>query len=143
MGAGGNGGDVVSWTSLIHNPQGITAVYGGDPPPLSHVRIREVSLREDGPTLALRFDLPVFPDNAPRKWVAQHFNTVQLEIEFGGIHSLVIEGLGTEVTADIALSEGDGVTLVVASPVMRVEAVAQSAYLSSISAYADGGEECG
>ncbi|MGV9319727.1 Imm50 family immunity protein [Streptomyces sp. NPDC003660] len=133
----------MSWTSLIHNPQGITAVYGGDPPPLSSVRIREVSLREDGPTVVLRFDLPVFPNEAPKKWVTQGFNTVQLEISFSGIRSLVIEGLGTEVVADVALSEGDGVTLVVASSAMRVEAVAQTAFLSNISAYSDGGEECG
>ncbi|MBV1948057.1 Imm50 family immunity protein [Streptomyces sp. BV129] len=130
----------MSWTSLIYNAQGVIAIYGGDPPPLTDVRIREVRLQEDGPTVALRFDLPVFPDKAPKKWVAQGFNTVQLEISFGGIRSLGIEGLATEVVADIAISEGDGVTLVVASPAMPVEAAAQTAFLSKVSAYGDGKE---
>ncbi|MFG3123696.1 Imm50 family immunity protein [Streptomyces sp. NPDC048201] len=133
----------MSWTSLVYNAQGVIAIYGGHAPPLSNVRVREVRLQEDGPSVELRFDLPVFPDNAPKKWVAQSFNTVQLEISFGGIRSLSIEGLATEVVADISISEGDGVTLVVASPVMRVEAAAQTAFLSKVSAYWDGGEEGG
>ncbi|WP_165425643.1 Imm50 family immunity protein [Streptomyces sp. BK022] len=133
----------MSWTSLVYNAQGVIAIYGGDPPPLSNVRIREVRLQEDGPTVILRFDLPVFPENVPKKWVAQGFNTVQLEISFGGIRSLSVEGIATEVVADVAISEGDGVTLVVASPVMRVEAAAQTAFLAKVSAYWDGGEEGG
>ncbi|MGW3112240.1 Imm50 family immunity protein [Streptomyces sp. SID4982] len=127
----------MSWTSVIFNPQGVTSVYGGEVPPLSGVRVREIRLLEDGPALVLRFDLSTFPDRAPEKWVAQGFNTVQLEIMFSGLRSLSVEGFGVEVVADVVLSGGDGVSVVVTSPVTQVRAVAQTAFLSRVSAYQD------
>ncbi|WP_153545116.1 Imm50 family immunity protein [Streptomyces sp. RB17] len=38
----------------------------------------------DGPTLKLRLDLTRYPDQPPHKWVAQGFNTVQIELCLSG-----------------------------------------------------------
>ncbi|MCS0601264.1 immunity 50 family protein [Streptomyces sp. LP11] len=127
----------MSWNSLLHNPEGITAVYGGDPPDLSGVRLRELTLHEDGPTLTVRLDLPAYPNQPPRKWAAQGFNTVQIELSLSGLRSIELEGFASEVTADVFLSEGDGIAVDITSPHTRVQAVADTVYMAKLTAYTD------
>ncbi|WP_367323547.1 Imm50 family immunity protein [Streptomyces sp. HUAS ZL42] len=126
------------WTSLIHNPEGISAVYQDTPPDLSNVLMREVILHEDGPTLRLRVDLPRYPDQPPRKWIAQGFNTVQIELLFSGLRAIALEGFGSEVTADIVLAQDNGVSIEVTSPETHIRAVADTAYISNLTAYTNG-----
>ncbi|MFJ9818288.1 Imm50 family immunity protein [Streptomyces sp. NPDC101151] len=125
----------MSWTSYLHNPEGVSAVYGGVPPELCGVRVHEVILHEDGPTLKLRLDLPRYPERPPRKWAAQGFNTVQVEVALSGLRVIALEGFGTEIEADISLSGENGVTLNLTSPETRVHAVADTAYISKLTAY--------
>lgn len=125
----------MSWASFLHNPEGISAIYGGAPPELSRVRVHEVVLQVDGPTLKVRLDLPRYPDQPPRKWAAQGFNTVQVEISLGGLRAIALEGFGTDITADVSLSGVNGVTLNVVSPETRVQAVADTAFISKLTAY--------
>jgi len=127
----------MKWTSLLHNPEGISAVYHGNPPDLSAVRVKEVVLHEDGPTLKVRLDLPEYPAQPPRKWLMQGFNTVQIEIAFSGLRSVSVHGFGTEVTADFSLSGHDGISVRITSPETTVEAVATTAYISKLTAYAN------
>lgn len=128
----------MSWTSLLHNPEGISSVYQGNPPDLTGVRLHEAVLQVDGPTLKLRLDLPRYPDDPPRKWVAQGFNTVQVEISFSGLEEVTLTGFGTTVTADVLLSADKGVTLEVTSPATRIRAVATTAFISKLTAYLNG-----
>ncbi|MFI7011634.1 Imm50 family immunity protein [Streptomyces sp. NPDC050145] len=126
------------WTSLLHNPEGITAVYQGTPPDLRSVRLHEAALMTEGPTLKLRLDLPAYPARPPRKWADQKFNTVQVEISFSGLHSISLTGFATDITADVSLTEGEaGITVNVASPVFRLQANSTTALISRVTAYAD------
>ncbi|MER8029064.1 Imm50 family immunity protein [Streptomyces bauhiniae] len=112
------------------------AIYGVTPPPLTAVRRRQLTLHEDGPALTLRLDLP-YPADPPRKWAAQGFNTVQIELAFTGLSALTLHGFGTEITADAVLTAaGDGVAVRVTAPETTVEAVARTAHLAALSAYA-------
>ncbi|MFC9277887.1 Imm50 family immunity protein [Streptomyces collinus] len=125
----------MSWTSLLHNPEGIAAIYQGAPPELSGVRVHEVVLYEDGPTLKLRLDLPLYPDRPPRKWAAQGFNTVQVEISLSGLRAITLDGFGTAISADVSLSGENGVTLNVVSPETHIRAVSDVAFISKLTAY--------
>ncbi|MFJ9818291.1 Imm50 family immunity protein [Streptomyces sp. NPDC101151] len=78
------------WTSVVINPEGITRIYQGAPPNLSGVRLREVVLGVEGPEMRVRLDLPAYPAQPPRKWAAQGFNTVQIEFAFGGLRSITL-----------------------------------------------------
>jgi hypothetical protein len=125
----------MSWTSFLRNPEGILAVYGGAPPELSMVRVREMVLQEDGPTLKLRLDLPRYPDRPPRKWAAQGFNTVQVEVSLSGLRAISLEGFGSEIEADVSLSGEKGVTLDLMSSATHVRAVADTVFISKLTAY--------
>ncbi|WP_078841194.1 Imm50 family immunity protein [Streptomyces acidiscabies] len=129
----------MAWASLLHNSEGISAVYGGDVPDLRDVQVHEVALLRDGPTLKIRLDLPGYPEAPPRKWALQGFNTVQVEFSFGALREVLVEGFSVEVRADISVEEEDGrVKLGVSAEGVRIEAVAETFYLSKISAYTDG-----
>ncbi|MET8696525.1 Imm50 family immunity protein [Streptomyces bauhiniae] len=124
------------WPAHLINPQGLKAIYGAAPPPLTAVRLRRLTLDEEGPTLTLHLDLP-YPAEPPRKWAAQGFNTVRIELAFSGLSAVTLHGFGTEITADIALTAaGDGVAVRVDAPGTTVEAVARTVYLAALGAYA-------
>ncbi|MFF7967461.1 Imm50 family immunity protein [Streptomyces sp. NPDC007903] len=117
-------------------PPGEKAVYGATPPPLTAVRLRQLTLHEDGPALTLRLDLP-YPADPPRKWAAQGCDTVQIEPAFTGLSALALHGFGTEITADVTLTAaGDGVAVHVTAPETTAEAVARTVYLAALRAYA-------
>ncbi|MFI9252825.1 Imm50 family immunity protein [Streptomyces sp. NPDC053069] len=128
----------MSWTSLLRNPEGIASLYEGVPPNLVGVHLHEVALQEDGPTLRLRLDLPRYPDRPPRKWTAQGFNTVQLELSLSGLETVTLEGFGTHIAADVSLGgegDGKGILVNVISSGTRIRAVAATAFVSKLSAY--------
>ncbi|MFE1953759.1 Imm50 family immunity protein [Streptomyces sp. NPDC059524] len=131
----------MQWVSLLHNPEGITAVYQGAPPALRGVRLHEVTLLREGPTLRLRLDLPAYPARPPSKWAAQCFDTVQVEISFSGLSSVSLTGFGKDITADISLTRADGITVSATAPGFRLQASAASALLSTLTAYADSQQE--
>ncbi|MGJ5896619.1 Imm50 family immunity protein [Streptomyces niveiscabiei] len=128
----------MTWVALLHNPEGVSSVYGGDVPDLQGVQVHEVALLRDGPTLKIRLDLPEYPERPPRKWALQGFNTVQVEFSFVALREVLVEGFSVEVRADISVrEEGGRVKLEVSAEGVRVGAVADTFYLSKISAYAD------
>lgn len=128
----------MSWTSLVQNPEGITSVYGGVVPPLTGVRIHALVLDREGPQLRVRFDLPVYPERAPKKWTVQRFNTVQVELAFGGLGEVDLRGFSVDPVGDICLTGGEQLQVDIVSADVRVRASAESVYISDLSAYADG-----
>ncbi|MEV5613631.1 Imm50 family immunity protein [Streptomyces sp. NPDC052225] len=125
------------WTSLLHNPEGINALYQGNPPELCGVRVHEVTLQTQGPTLKLRLDLPEYPAQPPRKWADQKFNTVQVEVSFSGLRSASLTGFKRDISADVSLTEGDGVGVSVTAPGVHLQANAATAFISTLTAYVD------
>ncbi|MFF7096828.1 Imm50 family immunity protein [Streptomyces rubradiris] len=118
----------MSWTYALKNPHGIRTLYQGSPPPLNRVLVHEVALDQDGPTLRLRFGLSRHPARPPQKWVAQGFNTVQVEITSGGARNITLEGFGTNSVADVSLDENSGID---------IGANAEFAFISQLRAYAN------
>ncbi|MFF7751331.1 Imm50 family immunity protein [Streptomyces sp. NPDC007971] len=120
------------------NPEGINRIYQGAPPSLSGIRLHQVVLGRDGPEMRVRLDLPDYPARPPRKWAAQGFNTVQIELAFGGLRSITLDGFGTDVTADISLTGGDGISVDIVGTGARIQAVSDSASIAALTAYVDG-----
>ncbi|WP_367136266.1 MULTISPECIES: Imm50 family immunity protein [Streptomyces] len=129
------------WVELLSNPAGITSVYGGTVPPLEGVHIHEVTLSREGPLLKVRLDLPEYPAKAPKKWMTQGCDTVQIEISLGGVRDVTVFGFGTDPIADIILTRTDSIKVEVVSSQVRIQATADSAFVSSISAYQGGRQD--
>lgn len=93
----------MSWMDVLLDNRALRAVFGEVDPSVDDVDIHEVRLERDGGSLFLRLDLAEFPAVPPKKWVAQEANTVQIELELSSIHSLSIEGWGTERGARLGI----------------------------------------
>ncbi|TVZ95334.1 Imm50 family immunity protein [Streptomyces sp. BK340] len=95
-------------------------------------------LGREGSETGVRPDLPDYPAQPPRKWAAQGFNTVQIELVFGGLRSITLDGFDSDVTADISLAAGDGISVDIVAPGTRIRAVSDSVFAAGLSAYVDG-----
>ncbi|WP_406369558.1 immunity 50 family protein [Streptomyces sp. NBC_00647] len=69
------------------NPEPLRSLYGQVPDVIG-VRIRSIHLNWRGPTVALRVDLPSFPESAPQEWTDAGLDTVQCQFQF-----LAVEGI--------------------------------------------------
>ncbi|WP_188114265.1 Imm50 family immunity protein [Streptomyces apricus] len=116
----------------------IDSIYRGSPPRLEGVNIHEVVLSREGPSLRVRFDLQEYPAQAPRKWQLQGFNTVQVQLHFGGLRSVEIDGFSVQPVGDIDISKDGMVEVVISSRETRIRAVADNVYVEKMNAYMDG-----
>ncbi|MFI6258726.1 Imm50 family immunity protein [Micromonospora zamorensis] len=131
----------MSWVDLVTNPQGLREIFPEGPPSLSGVSLYGLVVEREGPTLRLRLDLPAYPADPPARWLRAGFNTVQVELLFGGVSELRLVGISTEVIADLEIRAARGVSLEVRSAPMVVSALAASVTVSEVVAYVDGGRE--
>ncbi|MEU7591020.1 Imm50 family immunity protein [Micromonospora sp. NPDC049230] len=127
-----------TWLDLVEDPRGVRSIYGADnPPSLEKILLHEVVLQRDGPSAVLRFDLPEFPTNAPRKWRDQGFNVVQVGLTMIGIKDLSLAGWNHCGWASMELaSQDDSLMLEVLWGSARIQVQADAAAVTSISAYA-------
>ncbi|MDT9691001.1 Imm50 family immunity protein [Streptomyces sp. P9(2023)] len=125
----------MTWTSLLTNPLGIENIYGGYVPELTAVHLHEINFSREGPMMALRFDMPSYPETPPKKWAVQGFNTVQVTLTFAGVQDVSLTGFTFDPVVDIAMSRGDGVRLEIHSASIRLRASADAAHMAEISAY--------
>ncbi|MDV5146879.1 Imm50 family immunity protein [Streptomyces sp. SBC-4] len=125
----------MSWASLLSNPWAIKRVYDGNPPELVSVPLHAVDLNREGPTLSLRFDMPIFPENPPKKWTAQGFDAVQVTLTLGGVRNVSFSGFTTSPVVEITLTARNGVELTVRSPAVEIHAAALTVHIAHVSAY--------
>ncbi|MET8198029.1 Imm50 family immunity protein [Micromonospora taraxaci] len=131
----------MGWIDAATNPQGIMEIFGDDTPPLVGVSLHEVIVGRDGPTLRLRLDLPTYPASPPVKWKRGGFNTVQVELLFGGLTELSLRGVSTHMLVDVDIEANRGIILQVKSEMVNVAAVAASVTISRMEAYLDSERE--
>ncbi|RLL66499.1 Imm50 family immunity protein [Streptomyces sp. Z26] len=127
----------MDWTTALIDATAIHAIYGDSTPQLQAVSMHEVFLKRDGPQLTLRMDLAEYPSPPPRKWAAQGFDTVQIQIDLFGLQSVRLENFSTTIIGDLIITrEGGAISTRFDSRQMKLQAVSDFAILAKISAYA-------
>ncbi|WP_433349412.1 Imm50 family immunity protein [Micromonospora sp. CA-111912] len=120
------------------NPQGLREIFRGDVPSLDAVDVHDFLIDREGPTLRIRLDLRTFPADPPVKWRRSGFNTVQVELLFGGISNLSLEGVSVDMVADVNIRRDVKIALAITSPTVRVTATSASVTISRIAGYVNG-----
>lgn len=128
----------MEWIAALSNPEPVLAVYGEAVPELGEVRIEEVVLSVNGPTLRFRFDLPVFPVNPPVKWQRDGLDVVQIEISLGCLRAISIEKFTTDSICDLKIRKDGVVSFSGDSESVKFRGVADTATIVRVSAYAMG-----
>lgn len=125
-----------NWLDFIEDATSVIAIYGDNLPTLEGVDLHEVSLHRDGPRVHLRFDLPVFPGQPPKKWSAANFNRVQLRLIAVGVQDLQISGLQSTCVLDLKITkETKMIRLHADNGQMKIDICAEHFIVDSISAY--------
>jgi hypothetical protein len=131
----------MGWTELVHEAEGIRAVFGGRSPSLETVEIQDVTVEANGQAVRIRFILSEFPDTPPAKWVARGANVVQVELALGNLSLLAISGVLEFGTARIGISGSptEGFRLTATVGTFQVKAVGEVLWIPRFSAYMRGG----
>ncbi|MGW0177288.1 Imm50 family immunity protein [Rhodococcus sp. NPDC003322] len=126
----------MSWVDLLLDNRSIRAIFGDVDPSLDSVDLHEVRLDRQGGSLILNLDLADYPAVPPKKWVAQEANTVQIELELSPVHSVTIEGWGTEMGTHIEIARNaEGRIELTCRDVPRIKVTAEWLSLRKIGAY--------
>lgn len=92
----------MTWNEFLANGKQLDEWYD-DVPELSGVRLRSVNVNWRGPQIALRIDLPRFPENVPEEWRAEEMDTFQCHINFLAAEDIALTDWHPPTTADIAM----------------------------------------
>jgi hypothetical protein len=130
----------MDWIDMLDDPRSVRAIYGEEYPSLDRVVLHEIRAHRDGPRVTLVVDLPDFPEMPPKKWVAQQFNTVQIELTVSGVSYLTIENMDKDSIVDVELVKVGDEIRVATSPQSSSRIHIRGRWLSvnAISAYLDG-----
>jgi hypothetical protein len=129
----------MTWLDSIENAEGVRAIFRALVPRLEAIRLHEVILQQDGPTVILRFDLAEFPELPPHKWIKAGHNTVQLKLALDVTSKITIEGwTRNNIGAlHIVRSSPKGVCVEFRSDDSRLSVECEFARIDAISAYRD------
>ncbi|WP_437207222.1 Imm50 family immunity protein [Planctomicrobium sp. SH664] len=81
-------------------------------PESTSVRLHEVTFFQDGPRISFRLDIHTFPDNPPKKWLAENFNRAQITISLIDIRNASIQGWGLDNVGNLYVTRQDDKTRV-------------------------------
>ncbi|WP_165956638.1 Imm50 family immunity protein [Kribbella antibiotica] len=129
---------MMEWIEALSNPQPVLAIYGNKLPALDKVRIEELVLSVNGPTLRLRFDLAEFPADPPAKWRRDGLEVVQIELAFGGLQAISINELTVDSICDLTVRKDGPVRFSGESDSVKLHGLADTATILRVSAYAMG-----
>lgn len=123
-----------NWLELLVDASAIRAVYQNVCPSIADIDLHELVLHRDGPRVLLRFDLPVFPAQPPKKWLA--FNRVQLRLVAVEVCELEISGLRSKCVLNLSIvEEGALIRLTADNGEVKFNIAAKYLMLDSVSAY--------
>jgi len=96
----------MTWLDGVDRAQALRALFPDGDPSLDAIHMHELTFHRDGPSLALRFDLPAYPSEPPEKWLQAGHNTVQVTLALDGVRSVTLEGWGRDISGKLELRPG-------------------------------------
>lgn len=128
----------MSWIEFLDNNGFLGQLYPDGAPSLETVRLHELQLLQDGPTVSLRFDLSEYPSTPPEKWCAARANTLQVRLLGIGVQKLEILGWTSNNLGRLILRQVPmGLLAEFQCDECRVVAVFDHIRVDSVAAYRD------
>lgn len=72
-------------------------------PELTDIKIKIIEIDDEGRRISFHFDMPVYADHPPEKWIRAGYNTVYVEMDFSGILELSIKSYRPPYHGDITI----------------------------------------
>ena len=129
----------MDWIDQVEKPDEFIRNLFPVAPSLERLRVLEVTLHEDGPSVSLRCNLNDFPKQPPAKWIKAEANRVQITLSCFGVRRLKIDGWGTNNLVSIRMEklEGDAFILEAVGDAVCLRAESRRVTLDKVTAYRD------
>jgi hypothetical protein len=114
----------------------ITMIYS-NVPSLENIRIEKIEISREGDRITVAFDLPIFADIPPRKWVDRGYTTTFVEIDFFDIKEVSLKSNNNTYRGniDIKTDIGSGDFIVKITGTVEAEIKAGAGLIQSIRGY--------
>ncbi|MFC1894877.1 Imm50 family immunity protein [Candidatus Dependentiae bacterium] len=112
-------------------------------PELHNVFIHDIHFEHEGEYLFVRFNLPRYADNPPKKWMGGNYNYIIVEVGFFYIESIDIKMISKGYfngNIDISLDEDNFVHLNIEGSI-RIHIKAKAGNIQKVTAYSCSYEE--
>ena len=108
-------------------------------PELVNVRIYSLKILDEGDRITLSFDMPLYADKPPEKWVNQGYNKVFVEIDFFDVHELWFKSDERRYRGDVKIvQDTGGMFTVEINGTVQAKIKASVGVLQSVNGYLDG-----
>jgi hypothetical protein len=92
------------WNDYFSDDKFISMIYT-NVPPLKNLRIEKIEISREGNRITIGFDLPIFPDNPPKKWLERGYSTAFIELDFFDIKEVNIKSIENTYRGDIEIKK--------------------------------------
>ncbi|RHW43428.1 hypothetical protein D1B31_01850 [Neobacillus notoginsengisoli] len=92
------------WNDYFSDDKFISMIYS-NVPPLKNLRIEKIEISREGDRITIGFDLPMFPDKPPKKWLEKGYSTAFIEIDFFDIKEVNIQSNESSYRGDIEINK--------------------------------------
>lgn len=94
------------WHELLERNTFIGNLYS-DVPELKNVRIAGIKIHDEGGRLTIEFDMPVYAEFPPEKWIKCGDNTVFVEADFFDLTEVNIQSTESIYRGDIKITKDE------------------------------------
>jgi hypothetical protein len=106
-------------------------------PSLENIRIEKIEISREGDRITVAFDLPIYADKPPTKWVERGYTTTFVEIDFFDIKEVDLKSNNNTYRGNIDIKTDDDTGNFIVNITGTVEAKinAGAGLIQSVSAY--------
>lgn len=124
------------WNEHFSDDKFISMIYS-NVPPLKNLRIEKIEISHEGDAITIGFDLPIFPDKPPKKWLERGYTTAFIEIDFFDIKEVNIKSSENTYRGDIEIKKDveTDIFIVKIQGTVKVELKASVGIIRSVKGY--------
>lgn len=124
------------WNEHFSDDKFISMIYT-NVPPLKNLRIEKIEISREGDRITIGFDLPIFPDKPPIKWLERGYTTAFIEIDFFDVKEVNIRSNQNTYRGDIQIKKDVEADIFIVKIIGSVETVikAGAGIIQSIKGY--------
>jgi hypothetical protein len=124
------------WYEHFNDNKFISMIYS-NVPPLENLRIEKIEISREGDRITVAFDLPIFADKPPAKWVDGGYTTTFAELDFFDIKEVVLKSKNNTYRGNIDIKKDivTGDFIVKITGTVEAEIIAGAGLIQSIRGY--------
>lgn len=94
------------WHQYLQENRFISTLYSAVPQ-LNNVRISALKILDEGRRVTIQFDMPVYTEKPPQKWVDSGYNTVFVEVDLFDIREISLKSMDKNYRGDIEIKKDE------------------------------------